>query len=230
MTTLGISVLLDKNSFIGNYTVKLHEENKKAVARLYEGDLELGKCTLQGLSLGSWAYETLPENARSKIDQLLKDHDIQIGSKKVISQDPSNIALASLASSTDQKAKQTLSEKHKQSPEKLSGDSEEELSDSDEDLVIFQKQEPIKAKSMTISGKNETGEIKNIKGSTLIEIVHEKIQDFYEGGIDLACEYEKDIGGTIISAPKLEKGIITIDAPKDWVMSLGGWKGMMPSE
>ena len=137
MTTQGISVLLDKNSFIGNYTVKLHEENKKAVARLYEGDLELGKCTLQGLSLGSWAYETLPENARSKIDQLLKDHDIQIGSKKVISQDSSNIALASLASSTDQKVKQTLSEK--QSPKKSSQDSEEELSDSDGDLVIFQK-------------------------------------------------------------------------------------------
>lgn len=103
--------------------------------------------------------------------------------------------------------------------------------DSDDDtlvdfgkLVIFDRRLEIPPIAMTVVCKGD-----NIKGSKLIEIVHEVVNDRYCEAIDLACEYEKETDGPVISKPREKNGILFIDASKDWFLSLGGWKGMAPA-
>lgn len=105
---------------------------------------------------------------------------------------------------------------------------------SDDDLGIVgplskmhmtDRQTTIPVIAMTINCLDQ-----NIKGSELIEIAHEIVQTFYRKTIDLASEYEKDNDGPLIQPPNVKNGILNIKAKKDWIMSLGGWKGMMPSE
>lgn len=120
---------------------------------------------------------------------------------------------------TDTKTKKIYSQ-----AQKTNSDSDEEFDDRQQ-RVIFNKKMKLTPSTMTIRCSNI-----NIKGSELIEIVHNRVKRFYEHIIDLACEYEKDIGGAIIPSPAVENGILLIRNPLDWFMSLGGWKGMMPSE
>lgn len=103
--------------------------------------------------------------------------------------------------------------------------SDDELPEDSEELIIFKRLLRMRANAMTISCQDQ-----NIKGSELIEIAHNSVHNVYKELVNLACEYEKDIGGALISPPDEENGIVRISAPKDWFMSLGGWKGMMPSE
>lgn len=109
--------------------------------------------------------------------------------------------------------------------EAKSRDSDDELTGVSDELAIFTRQASIPPEFTTISCRDQ-----NIKGSELIEMVHNSIKNWYDLAINLACEEERDIGGAIVSPPDVKKGILSIEMPKDWVMSLGGWKGMMPSE
>ncbi len=109
-------------------------------------------------------------------------------------------------------------------------DSDEEISSSLDNLALFQRVGTIKAEAMTIPCRGLDGKVKNIKGSTLIELVHDIVKRMYGEAIDLACLYEKDIDGAILSPPSEKGGIILIKEPKDWLMSMGGWKGMMPKK
>lgn len=103
--------------------------------------------------------------------------------------------------------------------------SDDELPEASEELIIIKRRDRMRANAMTISCQDQ-----NIKGSELIEIVHNSVHNVYKELVNLACEYEKDIGGALISPPDEENGIVRISAPRDWLLSLGGWKGMMPSE
>lgn len=92
-------------------------------------------------------------------------------------------------------------------------------------IFIYKKEIFIPALSMTIPCLD-----KNIKGSTLIRLVHEQTLQWYAGVVEYACEYEKELGGAAISPPVVKNDILQINEPIDWFMSLGGWKGMMPQE
>jgi|GEM_PF-2992630 len=70
----------------------------------------------------------------------------------------------------------------------------------------------------------------NIKGEVLIQAAHDAVQTWYAEVVDLCCEYEKDIGGPMISPPSTQELVVKIGEPKDWIISLAGWKGMMPSQ
>ncbi len=111
--------------------------------------------------------------------------------------------------------------------EQKSEDSDDELIEIEfqSEIVKFEKKTPVDVLAMTIPCRD-----RNIKGSTLIEVVHEKVKEEYGEIIDYACEYERELGGAAISPPEERDGVILIDSGKDWFMSLGGWKGMMPSE
>lgn len=75
----------------------------------------------------------------------------------------------------------------------LNNDSDDEStsSNSQEDIFIFSKTiDATLVGTMTIPCLGQ-----NIKGSTLIEIVHARVQDWYGEEVNLCCEYEKDIDG-----------------------------------
>ncbi|MCB1116061.1 MAG: hypothetical protein KDK71_06285 [Chlamydiia bacterium] len=93
------------------------------------------------------------------------------------------------------------------------------------DIHITDRKSVVPVDAMTIYCSDT-----NIKGSELITIAHDVVQTFFDGAIDYACEYERDIGGAVIPPPYVKDGILHIKAKRDWVMSLGGWKGMMPRE
>lgn len=132
-----------------------------------------------------------------------------------------SIALAYQGSERKAKGKRVFSE-----VQPNDSDDECSSSDSQENIFIFAKTtHAIPVRTMTIPCFGQ-----NIKGSTLIEIVHAKVQDWYGDGVNLCCEYEKDIGGAVIAPPEEKGGVIAIGSPGDWFLSLGGWKGMMPSE
>lgn len=88
---------------------------------------------------------------------------------------------------------------------------------------IITKTDSLPAASMTIPCEN-----RNIKGSTLIHIVHNIVKNIYCEAIDCACEWE--YGQSALPAPTVKNGLLFIDKAVDWFFSLGGWKGMMPSE
>jgi hypothetical protein len=72
---------------------------------------------------------------------------------------------------------------------------------------------------------------KNIKGNMLIKIAHKCVKEWASDAIDLACEYEKDLDGAMIPAPTVDnKRVLHLQEPREWFMTLGGWKGMMPSK
>lgn len=108
--------------------------------------------------------------------------------------------------------------------EQSASDSDDELVDN-KTIVTFARKVRPPVVAMTIPCRD-----KNVKGSTLIEIAHNVVRSWYDGAVDMACEYEKDIGGALIPTPNVNGGILSIQHPRDWFMSLGGWKGMMPSE
>ncbi len=115
-------------------------------------------------------------------------------------------------------------------PERISTqnvDSDDELIEIEfqREIVKFEKKTPVHVLAMTIPCRD-----RNIKGSTLIELVHNKVKEEYGEIIDYACEYERELDGAAISPPEEIDGVLFIDSGKDWFMSLGGWKGMMPSE
>jgi hypothetical protein len=96
-------------------------------------------------------------------------------------------------------------------------------------LFVFSRSSRIPASSMTVSCCD-----RNIKGNTLLELVHDITQDTAGDFINLACEYEKDIGGALIPPPDIQKKtdgnwILMLKTSRDWFMTLGGWKGMMPN-
>lgn len=109
-------------------------------------------------------------------------------------------------------------------------DSDDELPPMDRRVTVFSKKEPTQVEAMTIPCRDKEGKPKNIKGSQLIEMVHDEIHRWYVEAIELACEYERDIGCAMLTPPSVQQGdVITILHRKDWVMSIGGWKGMAPS-
>lgn len=110
-------------------------------------------------------------------------------------------------------------------PEFLLDESDEEFEEVEKVVFVAQKQKITPTAFMTISCQDQ-----NIKGSTLIEIVHDTIQDWFGDFVDGACEYEKDLDGPAIYPPRVENNILFIESQKDWVMSLGGWRGMMPQK
>lgn len=193
--------LLGKSELRNNYRVEFYNKNEKVLAKVYQKNIKVGKCILEGLYLAQWTYENLPALARSKIDQLLKPEETALKVKRVFSKT--------------------------KNPDYLGEDSDMEFDDVDfsKDLVIFEKDAFIPAISMTIPCAGQ-----NIKGSTLIEIVHDKIQEQYCEIIDYACEYERDLGRAAISPPEEKNGVLFIQSSMDWFMTLGGWKGMMPSK
>lgn len=190
---------ISRSELTNGYAVELHHKSEKVIAKCYYSGMRIGKCTLDGLNpRGLWTYELLPQLARSKIDQILSQQEVLKWSRTI----------------TVEKANERNNLRQEQ-------DSDEELSEqSDTSLFIFQKQIPVPVIATTVSCLDE-----NIKGSALIEIVHETIRDWYCGAIDEVSEK-----GTLISPPRLRNGVLFIDAPVDWFFSLGGWKGMMPSE
>ncbi len=110
------------------------------------------------------------------------------------------------------------------------GSSDDELPPLDRSVRIFTREIPTRVEAMTIPCKDGEGNRKNIKGSTLIEIVHNVVQELHAEITDLATQHERDIGGTIIPPLRvMAGGIVRIDGPVDWLMSLGGWKGMAPA-
>ena len=84
---------------------------------------------------------------------------------------------------------------------------------------IFKREIHIPAKSMTISCLD-----KNIKGSELISTVHALVQREYTQ-IDEFCESEKDDKP---QPPSEKEGVLCILGSEHWLITLGGWKGMMP--
>lgn len=104
-------------------------------------------------------------------------------------------------------------------------------SDSDGEFVehhgfaVLNKQTTLRTSSMTISCIDQ-----NIKGSELIQIAHNVVRDLYEEGLSMCCEYEREIEGFLLDPPNSTNDILHIRGFKDWILSFGGWKGMMPSE
>lgn len=79
----------------------------------------------------------------------------------------------------------------------------------------FLKRQGVSFIDMTVSCSDH----QNIKGSTLIEIVHQKVLDRYEVACSLENPEIREVNG---------KNILFLQKPSDWFTSLGGWKGMMP--
>lgn len=82
---------------------------------------------------------------------------------------------------------------------------------------IFTGDRPASFISMTVpcSGKN-------IKGSKLIKIVHDRVRNFYDRCIkEGASPRFTEEGG---------KTTLFLDLPKDWLTTFGGWKDCMPSQ
>jgi len=81
----------------------------------------------------------------------------------------------------------------------------------------FLKKQGVSFIDMTVSCSDH----QNIKGSTLIEIVHQKVLYRYEVACSLGNPEINEVNG---------KNILFLQKPSDWFTSLGGWKGMMPSK
>ncbi|MDN3505877.1 MAG: hypothetical protein P0S96_01455 [Simkaniaceae bacterium] len=92
-------------------------------------------------------------------------------------------------------------------------------------IPIFSRNETVAPSWTTIATPNG-----NIKGEALIQATHDAVRASYDEVVDYCCEYEKDIGGPIISPPSTKELVVKIAEPKDWIISLAGWKGMMPSQ
>lgn len=96
-------------------------------------------------------------------------------------------------------------------------DSDEEDLEALNDLIIYKKQLNIPAISMTILCVDQP-----LKGSTLIEIAHDRSQFKYYGVKSLVSN------GKLAAPIEWKEGIPFITDSKDWFLCLGGWKGMMP--
>lgn len=107
--------------------------------------------------------------------------------------------------------------------------SDEDLSDVDiKEFVYFERDckagkhsfKRFNAACMTIPFMDQnTGKAHNIKGSTLIKIVHDVVQKFYRELMER----------TELPLPPANKGALSIQEPLDWFRTLGGWQGLMPS-
>lgn len=93
-------------------------------------------------------------------------------------------------------------------------------------LTFFSRKKKVPAILTTIVCSD-----RNIKGNTLIKRVHAFVQRWQGEAIDYACEPERDQGGTaMIPVPTVDHLTLWIQYPQEWFMTLGGWKGMIPSE
>ena len=82
--------------------------------------------------------------------------------------------------------------------------------------------------------KTPEGQVKHIKGSTLISIAHIAVKVAYaslrtENFSDEMSAYYCFYLPNVLPANAI-KGIFHIRTAKDWIRSLGGWKGMIPSK
>ncbi len=200
------STLLGYNPLTNKSRLEFHRIEDHVVASLYREDEKKASCSLRSLSIQDWTYEQLPSVAKGKVDQFLRRNSLSLIRPPSPFRSPSPFS------------------------DRACGNSDSEFTCSGSEPIFFQKRDPISPAPMTIRCTEESGKQKNIKGSELIEIVHDEVQDLYDEVINIACEYEKDIGGPIIHFPREYEGKVFIRASKDWLMSLGGWKGMMPSE
>lgn len=108
------------------------------------------------------------------------------------------------------------------------------MNDSDEDfgeleelpsVRFFSRANSISALTTTIPCRD-----KNIKGNTLIQIVHKLVSETKDDAINLACEYERERDGPAGPTPLIQGLSLVVQRPSDWFMTLGGWKGMMPDQ
>jgi len=105
--------------------------------------------------------------------------------------------------------------------------SDDELAEEDLDaqIPIFSRTGHVDPTWTTIAAP--TG---NIKGEALIQATHDAVQTWYEDAIEAACEWSKELCEPVLAPPKTADQIVRIARPVDWLLTLAGWKGMMPSQ
>lgn len=201
-------VLLATSKLSDDRMVELYRKGERIVAKCYQSGTKIGKCVLEGLDPHhQWTYESITPLALSKIRQLLE-------------QVPSTWSKMVVVESEKLEQPCTMDPFHQD--EELN-ESDGELKDLDTTLFVFKREMSIPAVKMTVPCKD-----KNVKGSTLIEIVHETFREKYEYAMDLVWEYEKD--GRAAYPPQVKNGVLAIEGSRDWLLSVGGWKDMMPKE
>lgn len=67
---------LGTSTFLGGYTLKFQNKNSTIIAKLYQGDTKLGKCSLSGLPIQQWTYNDLPEKFKTAVDALLTRYGV----------------------------------------------------------------------------------------------------------------------------------------------------------
>lgn len=206
---------LRASDFPNGYRLTFSSEQSGVVAKLSRNTVSYGECPLPNLdSRRRWTYETLPTATQQKV--------IQFFSSRGILFDPKESSMEALSKRVGSLSIATSST--------AALGSDDDLQDLGSELTIFEREGPIEVEATTIPCVDASGKTKNIKGSELIEIIHERVLNTHEEAVVLATEYEKDIPGFVIDHPTVERGVIQIQGWKDWIMSLGGWKGMMPRE
>ncbi|HVW99959.1 MAG TPA: hypothetical protein VHA52_05950, partial [Candidatus Babeliaceae bacterium] len=135
---------------------------------------------------------------------------------------------------SDSKVEEVFAKKRR-SASSFAGDSDGELpTHRDKSRVfVFRRDTTPKAETMTLQCQDEEGNIKNIKGSTLIEIAHQMIQAKHKEICEYVENYEKKhpmSPGNSCYPRVSDKGMLLLMWPCQWFMTLGGWKGMMPSQ
>lgn len=97
-------------------------------------------------------------------------------------------------------------------------------------LPLFSRNLPISPVETTLQCVDRFKQLKNIKGGTLLEIAHGRVNEIFGESLDGATEYEKDIDGTHLLPPDVRKGTLFVKSPRDWFMTFAGWKGMIPKK
>ncbi|KAF3362697.1 hypothetical protein PHSC3_000684 [Chlamydiales bacterium STE3] len=202
MTSITSNQQLGKRPSTADYAVDFYNQNGEVIATVCQTDRKIGACVLKGPFSTPLAYNTLSSFNRSKIDQIMHKAESVSSKRQKLEQSATQAAFNS-----------------------LSQDSDQEDLEYEKSSFVFQRNTKVPVTCMTIPCLDG-----NIKGSTLIEITHSIIQNRYGDVLDCACEYDKDRGGAAIDPPVVKNQILSINEPCEWFLSLGGWKGMMPSE
>ncbi len=208
MAAAATSILLGTSDLGDGYRVDFCNKNEKVTAIVYQLDKKIGTFIFK-YPIGPLTYETLCFSDNEKIRRC-------ITSNKAALKEPDELDV-----------KTTRLVFKQQNPGSVGDDSDDELVDlPGGTLVLFNRAAKIPVTAMTISCDDQ-----NIKGSTLIDIVHDKVQSWYGDVVDYACQPEKDEGGmAMIPPPTVESGVLFINSSREWFMSVGGWKGMMPTK
>lgn len=185
------NTFIGRGDLINEYKVEFHKENAVVVAKLFHRKVEVNQCPLEGLAITSWwAYITLPAFARLKVDQMRIGHMKQI--------DPSSVIVQHYG-------------KDKRVQFYTGNESDEEnLVETPMPLTVFSKTSSPRPLSMTVLCRD-----KNVKGSTLIELTHDRVLNLYYA---LIKEHE---------IPKTSSAFIQNSL--DWFMTLGQWKYLIPT-